>query len=531
LFRPNWARVITSTPILVAVIGCAGGQDPVPQKNWKKTEKSIESKAANVTSTSEPGTGLADRPNVLLVVLDTLRADCLSAYGGAPDVMPELNRFASRSVVYEHAVSPGGWTLPSHASMFTGLSQTEHGVGHHREVLADSYVTLAELLSDSGYQTAGFACNHWLVEKTGLTQGFEDWWTVLDRRSVVLKQMKGESPDSAAIAPDDDLLVDKGAAAMGIAIRDWLQEKRDSSRPFFIFLNYFEPHQPYKPPKRFFDDVFSEREIQSMDETHLRLHHQIERFIGSGNHKLNDEDIDFIRRLYTAEVRYLDERVGRLLGFLADQGLLDDTIVAITSDHGEHLGEHGMLDHQNSLYEPIVRVPLIVAYPGVYPKGRRIDRPVQTSDLFWTILNRCRLEVQSPPGLPYRDLSAFEEMDSWSPIAVAEFGHAAWGPVEYDGGSRWTGSVQLRAIYRDGWKLIRSNEPSVELYRLGSDASESPNLREDRPDRRSFLEEHLDNWIGDAMTRGKLIRPDDPVEADSLPEETKQALQELGYLR
>jgi arylsulfatase A-like enzyme len=321
------------------------------------------------------------RPNVLFILIDTLRADRVGTHGGRPSLTPFLDDLAEQSLVYERAYSASSWTMPSIASIFVGQLPFEHRVLDFTDRLPKNAKTLAEVFGDAGVETAAFVASGTLT--TGeYERGFRTW------------QIVGE-PES---------LRNPAATEVNAAVLEWV-DRRDATRPFFAYLHYMEPHMPYRAHDGFtaprnpalsaeVDDVsLSFRTAAGVREN------EAARRLYWGFNPLEQERLI---QLYDGEVAYLDDVLRRLFAELETRHVLDDTIVVVTADHGEELGEHGLYSHAVSLYEPEIDVPLILRFPDLASRGR-IATPVGTAGLGATLL--AAAGIPSPPtfhvpGLP-----------------------------------------------------------------------------------------------------------------------------------
>lgn len=293
--------------------------------------------------------GLIQRPHratsVVLVVLDTVRADHCSAYGYPKKTTPRLDALAAEGLLYEQARAVAPWTLPSHASLFTGLPPSAHGCTFEHRWLLDRFDTMAERLSASGRETFGVTTNANASSLYHLEQGFETFletWTLRERHRGL---------DDSGIANAE--------------IRRWL-EARDPRTPFFLFVNYADAHLPYAPPPPY-DTQFGPTEERARA---LAAKADLLEQTLLGQERVSDADTQGLSALYDGELRAADARLGELLDLLARLDLAEDTLVIVTSDHGEQLGEGGQVDHQLSLAESLLRVPLVVRFPGRIGPGR-----------------------------------------------------------------------------------------------------------------------------------------------------------------
>jgi len=325
------------------------------------------------------------RPNVILIVLDTLRADHLGCYGYERPTSPNIDRLATESVVYEQAISTAPWTFPSHATLFTGLLPSHHHAHHEHLKLAAEQTTVAERLAEAGYETVGFCNNPWITEQLGMTQGFERFDEVWRD-----KVSRGTFDINIFVEPELHGIEDAGAATTLEELERWL-DGRESSRPFFLFVNLIEPHTYFDPP-RDYRNRFLERSL-TRDDVQRENVDFIDRAYADG---LDASLLERIRALYDGEIAYVDDWIGRFTGLLEQKDLLDASLLIVTSDHGEAFAEHRrcglpLIDHQLSLYRELLDVPLIVRYPAGrglrVANGTRVDAPVSTVDLVPTIID------------------------------------------------------------------------------------------------------------------------------------------------
>jgi arylsulfatase A-like enzyme len=355
----------------------------------------------------------ADAPNVLIVIWDAARALDLSLYGYTRETTPELERFARRGTVFDRAFATAPWSLPSHASMFTGRYPTEMTAA--RQVpLDDSDPTLAEALAGRGYATAGFTANIYYGSRAfGIARGFvryEDRPRI--EPGVVLRtwrlsrfllwQVRDRSAENAP-GP-----MRPSASNISDALLDWIDDRGD--RPFFAVINQFDAHDPYFPPEPF-NVAFADSQPRFwLEEEHVAY---------------SADELSELRDAYDGALRYLDHELGLLLGALEERGVLDNTLVIVTSDHGEEFGEHGadLVKHARSLYTPVLLVPLVVVYPPRVPAGVRRVEPVSIRDIPATVMDVLGSADTPFPGtslLRYAEGSVTAEQAAEPRLAVAE---------------------------------------------------------------------------------------------------------------
>jgi arylsulfatase A-like enzyme len=308
-----------------------------------------------------------DAPNVLLIVMDTVRADALGVYGAPPTATPNLDRLAQRGVLFEQASSTASWTLPSTASLLTGRLPRELSADWTTPLHA-GVPTLAEFLAGRGYATGGFVANYkYCTEETGIARGFAHYedheysWSEFAEctglgRSLLFSHWL---PQAGCYADP----VRKSAADVNEAFLTWTS---DRDGPWFVFINYLDAHDPYAAPA-----PYDRHRPETSDE---RLAMRFWWFLDRS--QLQPGDLPLARDAYADCIQYLDAQIGRLIDSLEKRGDLDRTLIVITSDHGEHFGEHGLFLHGNSLYEPLVHVPLLMIWPERIPAGGRVVSPV-----------------------------------------------------------------------------------------------------------------------------------------------------------
>lgn len=406
-------------------------------------------------------------PNVLLLVLDTVRAAELGLYGYPRPTSPNLDRFSRRGIRFDHAIAPSSWTLPSHSTFFTGRTPQEHGAEMNR-ALPDSFLTLAEFLSDHGYRTGGFVGNTRFVSwEMGAAQGFshfEDYqisaleWIL---SSTLLKGMIDADWFRSLIGAHDEY-GRRDAGEINAAFLKWLGNS--DRRPFFAFLNYYDAHTPYLPDERFaarFDLANPAAAIQPY-----------ENWLKRSGPRATPEEVSVAKTAYDASIASLDASLGLLLSELVRRGILEDTIVAITSDHGEEFGEHGVYDHGNSLYRSVLWVPLVLVANGRLGEDITVDAPVGLSRLPATIADLLDLETESPfPGPSLvRGRGRSHELIAGSSVARSELAQnpqaSSWAPISR--GDMWS-------LVVDSLHYIVSGD-GEEMYDIVRDPWEERNL-------------------------------------------------------
>jgi arylsulfatase A-like enzyme len=489
--------------------------------------------------------------NVLFVVLDTVRKDHLTPYGYDRPTTPALDSFAEEALVYEQAVAQAPWTLPVHASMFTGLYPGEHGATQEAPYLPGDVGTLAEALSAAGYATACYSSNAWITPYTRLTAGFDAqdnffevlpgeafsgvaadlWQRVTDSRFRWVADRLVELGNEV----HEHLAGGEGAASKTPEIIDRVADFADehATDEWFAFVNLMDAHLPYYPPEEYREEfapgVGPAAVCQNSKE------------YNSGARDVDDREFEAIRGLYDAEIRHMDAELERLFSHLRATGQWDDTVVVVCADHGELHGEHGLYGHEFAVYDPLVNVPLLVKHPDLAPG--RTDQQVELLDLYDTVLESAaatdatgRVGARSfEPGRSLlstgRDLEDgdFAFVDYHRPVVeLNQLETKAEAPgIELEEDSRFYS--RMRAARRPDGKYIRNERIPDEAYRLDVDPRETdpvdpadPGVADVLAALERFEARHADEW--DDAAPGA----DDPLE--DMDGEAKERLRDLGYM-
>ncbi|HUR09274.1 MAG TPA: sulfatase [Nonomuraea sp.] len=400
-----------------------------------------------------------DRPNVLLIVLDTLRADHLSSYGYQLETTPRMDAFAQQGVLFEKAFASAPWTLPSHASLFTGRYTYEHQASYRP--LDATLPTLAERLAVQGYDTGGFVAN----------RSYTNWASGLGRGFRIYDDYYSNAYDMVNITAYGKLLFDqlpllsyynkpgrKYADEINREFLTWLDS--GSGSPFFAFLNYLDVHYPYIPPPPF-DRKFTD------DPLDYRISPE---FLGPRRESHTPREIQVMKAAYDGSLAYLDDQLGLLFDTLERRGLLDNTLVVITSDHGEEFGEHGSWGHGSSLYREQVHVPLIIRHPATVPPGQRVACTVTNQAVPATVMQLLGAQGGSPfPADPLTVHWADGHDDATcNGVAFSEL---------FSYGETFGGRFKARkALTTRDWRLVLNKTAQMELYRAQEDTAEERDL-------------------------------------------------------
>jgi arylsulfatase A-like enzyme len=435
----------------------------------------------------------APRPrNLILISLDTLRPDHLSSYGNPRATSPAIDALAARGVRFSDASSAAPWTLPSHTTMFTGLYPSHHGVKDYSHRLRPEVETLAEILAARGFETQA-VINTWNLAdpRYEIFQGFQPADVHYIREA---KQQGGV-----------EVILNTGrevAAAARAAL-----EARDSSRPFFLLAHFYDAHTDFTPEERFRSE-FVPPYGGKLDGTTAQL-----MAIRGQGLMLREKDLEHLRALYDAEIRGLDEIVGEFLEYLRSAGLAEETLIVLTSDHGEEFQEHGGLLHGRTQYQELLRVPLILAGPGI-PPGVVVDQPVGLVDLLPTIL-AC-LGAETPAGLDGLDLSP-----TWRGERLAE--RVLFGEADHNNVVQGKPVIDVKRMARLGSEklVFDAVDQHAQLFDLALDPSETQDRSSQAPERARVLREALERF------RAGAVEPQRGGEGQT--GENLELLRNLGY--
>jgi arylsulfatase A-like enzyme len=412
----------------------------------------------------------AGAPNLLLITLDTLRADHLSSYGYARRTSPNIDRLAQEGVLFERAIANSSWTLPSHASLFTARLPHEHKA-NWLDPLDSTYPTLAEVLAAQGYVTAAFAANTtYVAPEWGLARGFTRFEAYGSSLSDDITRTMYGKKLALNLLPRlgyFEIPGRKRASEVNQEFLHWLDGTR--GRPFFAFLNYFELHDPYLPLPGYesrFSDQMTRGDL---------INFQFQPNVFRRKPTLTAQEIQSEVDGYDACLAYLDARLGQLFQELAARGVDKNTLVVLTSDHGEAFGNHDLFGHGNSLYIETLHVPLIVVWPGHIPAGKRIVPTVSLHRVAATVLDLFGLGGTAPP-LPGRTLSGLWLSDSSDRPGDAVLSEVSPGRFKEGPPSYPTTSGGLKSVVTDRWHFIRSESGRAELYAWREDREEAHDL-------------------------------------------------------
>jgi len=494
---------------------------------------------------------MADRPNILLVVLDAVRTDHVSCYGYGQETTPNIDALAGEGTTFGNAFSPSIWTPTAHGAVFTGRYPSHAGTYTGSLSLPDDMPVLPEILAEHGYE--GFATSSGLHIRSdrGYDRGLDEFvetYRIQPDREFLSKFLsdgafRRQTVFSATRGPDDKTLYKFDR------LRSWMDDRIAADEPFFGFVNCKTAHQPWNPPRPY-TSMFGDRELsrppyEFIERAMMALGRRGQRVDGidmdriervqdghpviAGEMELSEEEWDLIRAWYDGAIRYLDRRVGQLVDHLKEQGVFEDTLLVVTSDHGDQFGDHGLSGHMFALYDTLLRVPLVVSPPGGAAGADRIDSQVTLVDLFPTFLEAAGIDgadhgydyplTESLFDLEdrrYHDYTFAEYARPTRTIDTVERHHP-----EFDAAAMGF-DRSLQSVRSDEYKLIAGSDGERELYRWREDPGETEDLSAERPDVVAELEAVIDDSLGTFEEGGRGEEVTD--------EALREQLEHMGYL-
>jgi arylsulfatase A-like enzyme len=458
-----------------------------------------------------------DKPNILLITIDTLRADHLGCYGNASIHTPTIDSLAAGGIKFQRATSQVPLTLPSHTSILTSTYPPIHGVRDNaRYSFGNSIPTLAEVLKESGYLTSAFISAFVLDSRFGLDEGFDVYDDNIQNQAYFY--FFSASPPFA-LAGGLKLLglsppykPERKADQTTGAVIEWIEKNRESR--FFMWVHYFDPHGPLNPPAPY-DTLY----LSPGTDPH-RFRDDIEDLISLlgkvDSRELSDEEIEGIKSLYKGEVTFTDHHIGNLMKSIRELGIGDRTLVVLTSDHGQSLSEHHYIGHSMELYQEIMHIPLIINYPGQLQQGLVVEELVQSIDIMPTILSS--LEIEVPVSCSGSNLLRLVE-----PSARNRDDSNQWAYIEtlFPKPAR----NKLVGLSSEDYKYIRALEGErEELYHVKTDPKEMDNLASADTQRSEQMRNHILSLLEEWQNESTSIEI-------PLDHQTTEAMKALGYIQ
>jgi len=475
--------------------------------------------------------------NVLVYVLDALRADHVSCYGYERGTTPRIDEVADEGIVYRNAFSPATWTKPVGASILTGAYPPVHGTRSREDVFNADITRLPEVLAPHGIYSVGFSTMGNVSESLGYGRGFDEYHDLYKDPEIV-KRRKTQDTDSEELDHEaaDEIALPR-AEDLSEHVIDWLKQNTDTD--FFAFCWSIEPHIPYDPPdghRQFVDPEYDgpvdgERESLSAVKT--------------------DADLAHLKALYDGEIAYNDFEFGRIIETLKQLGIYDETAIVVLGDHGDAFNEHGQLTHGHLPYDELAQVPLILKPAAAHDvESQSISELCSLVDVAPTIMAACGIDeqpetVQGRPLLPYGPRGSSAPVFSETVLrdvypAFYSVRTEAWKYMEVDEPDRDLGTIvdTIKQVSQRGliWEILRNPRYYYERYRhsqdrflfdLDADPEEHENLVDEQPAKAKEMESLLEEWLNDGERMHDRLSASEAVDIDS---ETSEQLRQLGYV-
>ncbi len=452
---------------------------------------------------------MPNRPNIMLLVMESIRPDFMGCYGGKVPNTPNLELLAERGVIFKNAISAGAWTVSSIASMFTGLYPSNHRlIAGNNNGFREGIRTLPELLRDIGYQTFAIFSTNYLTDLPEFFRGFDNHIQTQDLPASFTELLR----HPAILLMDKNyvrLLIwnilngrDSRTYYMTLSLGSWL-ERLQEDKPFFSFIHFQIPHAPYNPPRPFRPNLsrygFNRAEKRRLSDRSVGWQYM------AGVIDLEQSVFEYYKELYAAEIRYLDWRIGEIFDILRNKELLENTIVIAIGDHGENIGDHELMFHNFSIYDTTIHIPWIMTLPGSYNTPVEIDTPVSHTDLLPTILEWLGeepREVQEFQGQSLtslfsvdklnerRDRIVFSELER--PKSALDRLREVQSDIDI---SKFDKAMKAARTHQ--WKYFIESNGSEYLYDILADPFENHNLADDYSDMLIQLNRNVIAALGD----------------------------------
>ena len=473
----------------------------------------------------EPAAAAAKGPDVVLVSIDTLRADHLGAYGRSPTITPEMDRIAREGVVFTRGLAAAPWTTPSVAAILTGLPTTRHGAGlplragftFQRSPLDARFTTLPERFAAAGYRTRGVVANGFLGPESGMAQGFEEFAVPIG--GAMMAAFMRDLPLTrliVALTPPEKWGDYRAQGLTDIALR-WLAEP--DPRPLFLWVHYIDPHTPYRADPTSLDPAVL---IEMIRQTHPPLREDgtvvgdifaATDLVRSGSLWLGPRDRERLKQYYAGAVAYTDKHVGRLFEALRARAAKKPVVAALTADHGEEFWDHGHFEHGHDYYREVTWIPLVFWGPGAVPAGRTETSVVGHVDIAPTLVELAGL----PAMVPQTPDEGRSLAGMWR---TADRTDAS--PARFSGGNLY--GLPAVLVEHGPWRFILRANGMQELYDLTRDPQERHNLAFEHPDVAERYRQVLEPQLAALMHTGGGA-------AAKVSAEQLEALRALGYMR
>ena len=492
------------------------------------------------------------KPNIVIISLDAVRAQNLSFYGYSRNTTPFLSSMEGELATYENAISSTYWTMPSVASLFTGMYTSGHGLVVDGDKLSPSLQTLPKILRQHEYRCGAFVRNVYVSEYSGLHRDFDDFYStfVLDsvkkvaskisRRGMSRLQLPGitrlynlPSRDGNTLkkyfatiaARSVDVLFDTGAGKFVQDFSGWVKQYRSNS--FFAYFHFLETHTPYRAPLKFAFEFLSLRDNLKK----LFINHDHLKFL-LGECDMTSEDFRILVSCYDNSIRYVDHLIGKIVRLLQTNGVYDNTLIIVLADHGDNIGDHGLMFHYSCLYDTLIKIPLLVKFPADINLTGRISQVVQNVDILPTILSLLDIQdTQARKQIQGNDLLGVAAPRREQDLAVSEL-VKAFGPDRAQYREQLSKfDRRLLSVRTRDRKFIHSSRGDHECYDLATDPDEMDNLYL-KDDRFSDLMAKASKYYAgmDDFYRSHREKIDGSVDDSNIDESMIEQLKSLGYM-
>jgi arylsulfatase A-like enzyme len=441
------------------------------------------------------------KPNIILIILDAVRADCLSCYGHSLLTTSNIDRIAEESTLFLETIATAPWTIPSVGSILTGLSPSEHGATQEHPFLRSTITTLPEILQNNGYYTVAFVANPWLNPSSNLMKGFNEIhfhmnWKSRKKRYVrkILRLLTLTSLynkfDLTGPGCSYDIIYDAVQT-----IKTFVRE----DKPFFLYIHLMDAHLPYIPQRRYLQSLYNDRDLYSkiirnpfLKDGFVHIRYNLRKL------SISQREMELFRCAYNACILEMDECIGKLYSFLKEEKLLDNTLLIITSDHGEEIGDHNLMDHQLCLYDTLLKVPLIIRNQDYFPEGYILKGQVQLNQIYHTILailykeKVCNYWYSSEKSLHYLVHTKTSLKYTFSEYHRPDLIKNGYLRISPQLDHRF--ETRLFCVRSRKYKYIYSEKGKDEFYHLESDPLEKRNLIDFLPEKVNHFKEVLKKW-------------------------------------
>ena len=469
-------------------------------------------------------------PDVLFIVMDTVRAQSSSTYGYERETTPVLSGLAKEGILFQDATSPATWSLPAHAALFTGTFPSYNNAHGETRYLDGKLPTIADSMALAGWDTYCFSANPHISDSFGLTRGFmnnDKAWQAGDGArgfSFIFRMI-----DVLGLG----MVQDKGGSQVVDNIDSWLESRPENDKPAFVFVNFLEAHFPFHQLPDEFLYKYQQRDISE-----LRSAGQVAFGVQFGR-QLTDSEYETVRQplvdMYDGGVLYTDYLAGKVIDLWRQKGLLDNTVVVVLSDHGEVMGEHGAFGHVTPVVEEDLRVPMVMRYPQKIKAGTVVSEPVSTVGVYATIMELA--DLPRPPMAQVGSLlSESAGADLGKPILAERFEEhmlaARFEPGTANGVGPQVNPRGRYRTFRDGdYKLVQHSTDGYFLYNLKEDPEEKVELSAREPGKLTDMRYRLEDWLEKLKLPRDINAPVDmPRDKPEMSKEEEEALKALGYL-